>query len=142
MRSIAKAAAIGLSIVAASLALTGNPASAGQVQPTTSTLLLTISTPITAGSTSGGVAVSAWLTCDPAGGDHPTPLNACADLAAAGGDVAAVPPLKGWGCVGLWDPVQISAVGTWRGQPVNFKAMVSNSGCARISHGYVFMLKS
>lgn len=80
------------------------------------------------------------LTCglNAPGGTHPYPREACAEIDAANGNIAAIPPMPGVGCTGLWDPVAIGATGTWQGMPVRFSDIESNAGCARISHGHVF----
>jgi Subtilisin inhibitor-like len=82
-----------------------------------------------------GGAVS--LTCDPAGGTHPDPAGACADVAAAGGAIERIPPLSLF-CPTYVDPTPISVTGFWRGVPVSFSSVETNPVCARISHGRVF----
>lgn len=54
------------------------------------------------------------LTCEPTGGNHPDADAACADLAAANGDISAIPSLPG--SCGWNSPVAINAFGTWAGQ--------------------------
>lgn len=78
------------------------------------------------------------LTCGPDGGTHPYAKEACAEIDAARGDIAAVPPLPNHGCLDVWDPVLIGVTGKWRGQEVLFSAFESNRGCAAISHGHIF----
>jgi hypothetical protein len=78
------------------------------------------------------------LTCDPVGGTHPHAKEACAEIDAAGGDIAAVPGLPGYGCVDEWDPVLIGVTGTWRGKEVLFSSFESNRCYGAISHGHVF----
>lgn len=84
---------------------------------------------------------SAALTCEPAGGTHPDPVAACRDLAIAGGDFANLPgdPLIG-ACPMVYDPVTASAVGLWRGEPVEFRATYSNACVLRARTGHVFQL--
>ncbi|MGP4025025.1 SSI family serine proteinase inhibitor [Actinomadura sp. 3N407] len=78
------------------------------------------------------------LTCEPAGGTHPTPEIACAELAKANGDVSRVPWRQGWACLQVWDPVDATATGYWRGMPIRpYSETITNDGCARIAHGHV-----
>jgi hypothetical protein len=78
------------------------------------------------------------LTCGPEGGTHPATKEACAEIDKAAGDIAAVPPLPGQGCTGVWDPVLIGVTGKWQGKEVLFSSFESNEGCARIRHGHIF----
>lgn len=78
------------------------------------------------------------LTCAPDGGTHPHAKEACAEIDAARGNIAAVPRLPGYGCLDEWDPVLIGVTGTWRGQEVLFSSFESNKGCAAIRHGHIF----
>lgn len=78
------------------------------------------------------------LTCDPVGGTHPLAEKACADIEAAGGDIAAIPWLPGYGCVDEWDPVLIGVTGTWRGKEVLYSSFQSNRCYGKIRHGHVF----
>jgi hypothetical protein len=76
------------------------------------------------------------LTCDPTGGTHPRAKEACAEIDAASGKIAAIPPSGG--CLDYWDPVLIGVTGRWRGEEVLFSDFESNPGCAAVSHGQVF----
>lgn len=62
---------------------------------------------------------STWtLTCDPPGGTHPSPAQACAALAAAGADPFALPP-RNTMCSQIYGGPQTATVtGTYRGKPV------------------------
>jgi hypothetical protein len=85
--------------------------------------------------------ITAWLRCDGwSSNEHPYPERACAELIAAKGDVAAIPPLPGTGCLAYYQPVTIKLVGTVEGVPVRFTDVATNQGCAAISHGHVFRI--
>ncbi|RJQ70523.1 serine protease [Pseudonocardiaceae bacterium YIM PH 21723] len=56
----------------------------------------------------GGASRSAQLTCDPVGGDHPRASDACADLAAANGDIGKIPETL-QGCTREYQPVIATA---------------------------------
>lgn len=61
------------------------------------------------------------LTCDPVGGDLPTAIAACANLAAdaeAGGDPFASVPAGAVCSAVIEGPGLITVVGTWAGAPV------------------------
>ena len=140
MRKSTPLAAAILSTMASVVALAG-PATAG---PAASVIVpeqlqITI-TPLsnTPGLPSG--PVSALLTCDPVGGSHRYAERACADLEAAKGDIAAVAPQPGAACLAVWRPVQISVTGRWRGQAIDFSQTQPEISCARVSHGYIFMI--
>ncbi|MCO5973812.1 SSI family serine proteinase inhibitor [Actinoallomurus soli] len=79
------------------------------------------------------------LTCEPTGGTHPAGDAACQDLIAANGDIARIPPYQLGGCGGYYDPTVASAVGHWRGLPVNYTNTFSNPCVANIvTGGHVF----
>ncbi|WP_412541484.1 SSI family serine proteinase inhibitor [Longispora sp. K20-0274] len=54
------------------------------------------------------------LTCDPAGGTHPRAEDACAKLAAAGGDFLRLTPTDE-PCTLEYAPVRAHVAGAWRG---------------------------
>ena len=77
----------------------------------------------------GSGGTTTWrLTCDPAGGDHPTPEAACAALARNG--AAALPPVpRGRMCTQQYGgPETATVTGTWRGAPVD-AAFKKTNGC-------------
>ncbi len=77
----------------------------------------------------GGGARSTWtLTCDPAGGNHPSPAQACASLASRG-ESALAPVKRDQMCTQIFGGEQTATIsGTWRGEPVT--AMLSRAnGC-------------
>jgi hypothetical protein len=136
MRRLVAAALLALAVAAAGLA-PATPAAAGHGW-SGSWLKVTIGAPTTPGPSDRTEPIVGWLTCDPAGGTHPFAAEACAELAATGGDIAAIGSTGG--CGGVFQPVEITAWGRWQGQPVWYAETVDNDGCARISHGHVFRL--
>jgi hypothetical protein len=132
MRTIRVIAATVLA-VAAGTAAAATPAAAGPG----GTLGIMI-TPLPGGMPS--TPRFATLSCDPAGGTHPRAAQACEQLAAAGGDIAAVPPYPGMGCLPVWEPVTVTARGTWRGKAVDYTAQQPAVSCAQISHGVIFWI--
>lgn len=118
-------------LMTAALASPADPASAARTE-----LRVTI-----APAARGAAAVSAVLTCEPAGGEHPYADRACANLANVDGDVARIPE-RSAPCLTYVDPVEISVVGTWRGGPVEYREYQpwGNAYCARYSHGFLFMI--
>jgi hypothetical protein len=77
----------------------------------------------------GSGATTTWrLTCDPAGGDHPTAEAACAALAKHG--ETALPPVpKDRMCTQQFGgPEKATVTGTWRGKPVDATFSKTN-GC-------------
>jgi hypothetical protein len=77
----------------------------------------------------GSGGTTTWrLTCDPAGGDHPTPDAACAALA-KNGETALPPVPKDRMCTQQFGgPDKATVTGTWRGAPVNATFSKTN-GC-------------
>lgn len=77
----------------------------------------------------GSGTTTTWrLTCDPAGGDHPTPDAACAALA-ANGETALPPVPKDRMCTQQYGgPDKATVTGTWRGTPVDASFSKTN-GC-------------
>ncbi|MEC3977227.1 SSI family serine proteinase inhibitor [Amycolatopsis sp. H20-H5] len=74
---------------------------------------------------SAGRVAAVSLACDPTGGSHPKSDAACASLARAGGDFAKLRPRK-QACTLIYAPVDVTATGTWRGEPVTFSASYGN----------------
>lgn len=77
----------------------------------------------------GQGASSRWsLTCDPAGGDHPDPVAACAALDGRGADALPDPP-PDTACTMIYGGPQTATVtGTWRGRAVE-AALDRTDGC-------------
>ncbi|MES5818652.1 SSI family serine proteinase inhibitor [Streptomyces sp. RG80] len=80
------------------------------------------------------------LLCDPPQG-HGKAAEACAELEAVDGDIAALPP-KDTYCPMIYTPVTAHARGQWNGRPVDYAATFSN-GCVMAGRtGSVFALDS
>jgi hypothetical protein len=136
---------IGATLVALAIGLGAGlaaaaPASAGPAAAGTS-LLVVIGPPQGSGPSNRTEPITAWLRCDPwAFNQHPFPVQACAEVINAKGDIASIPPLPGYACLAVYQPVTISVTGHVEGVPVSFSDVESNEGCASISHGHVFRL--
>lgn len=79
------------------------------------------------------------LTCNPDGGSHPAADTACAEIEAAQGNFASLPGEPGKLCTLEYQPVTVTATGTWRGQQVDYQQTFPNT-CALISEtGSVFV---
>ncbi|MGY0234821.1 SSI family serine proteinase inhibitor [Longispora urticae] len=72
-----------------------------------------------------GPASEVTLTCDPAGGTHPAAEDACAKLAAAGGNFLRLQPTNE-ACTLEYAPVRVRVLGAWRGGLTDFMATYSN----------------
>ena len=85
----------------------------------------------------GGPQRSATLTCNPAGGTHKDAAAACAVLAAARGNPAAITPADVM-CTLEYAPVQVTMVGRYNRKPVRFKRTYSNPCRLRAAAGPLF----
>jgi hypothetical protein len=112
MRSLTVIAVGVLVLVAA-----GVPARAEQ--PKASWLQLTIR-PAT------GVPVTVSLACDPDGGSHPRPAEACAALRGVDGKLDRLPD-RATICTLQYDPVRAIATGTWHGRRLFFWKKYGNA---------------
>lgn len=90
--------------------------------------------------TTDGTIRFATLTCDPAGGFHPSAAAACDALAAAGGDFDKLPGNPGGACPHIYSPIRAAAFGQWRGTPVNYGAQYGNPCLMLVETGPVFRL--
>lgn len=66
------------------------------------------------------------LTCRPAGGDHPRPVQACATLRDIDGNPARLKPGDAF-CMLLYAPVTARVQGTWEGRSVRWQQTYGNS---------------
>ncbi|WP_436522022.1 SSI family serine proteinase inhibitor [Actinoplanes sp. HUAS TT8] len=74
----------------------------------------------------GGGAAAVKLTCDPDGGGHPDPPQACAQLSRVGADPARITPADRY-CFLLYKPVTARLSGVWRGRAVRWSHTYGNS---------------
>lgn len=80
---------------------------------------------LTITSKAGEVLATAALACSPDGGSHPSPLSACMQLLEADGRIEAIPEKDGV-CPRVFDPVILSARGTWNGEERHFEQEFEN----------------
>lgn len=114
-------------VTACALALSTGGAT---VPPPVTSLVLTTHGP-------GGTSSTVHLYCSPAGGTHPRPADACEALSSAEGDFDRLPTTPE-ACVLIYAPVEATAHGVWRGQPVAFRTTYSNECVADAKSGGVF----
>ncbi|WP_084144974.1 SSI family serine proteinase inhibitor [Amycolatopsis jejuensis] len=84
-----------------------------------------------------GAVRSATLTCQPTGGTHRNRDAACATLTTANGDFTRITPRR-QKCTMIYSPVDVTAVGTWRGTPVAFRTTYPNKCAADSQSASVF----
>lgn len=77
------------------------------------------------------------LECDPTGGTHPTPEDACATLAAVDGVFEDLNPGQ-FTCLPYWDPVIVTATGNWGDRTIDFQDWHSNVTCADAATDGIF----
>lgn len=129
------ASAIVLALSAGSIVLCGmsTPVAATE-QPSESTLV------ITAWDSSGIVAEQineVILKCDPPGGSHTNPQQACDTLNAVNGDFEALEPLPD-ACMLIYKPVYIEVGGNWKDKVVHFQHNYPNLCLAEVESAGVF----
>ncbi|MEV6906505.1 SSI family serine proteinase inhibitor [Amycolatopsis sp. NPDC051071] len=98
--------------------------------PAESTFLLT------SHETSGRVGIVS-LSCQPTGGSHPKSDSACENLSKVDGNFDR---LRGEprACTLEYAPVDVSAVGKWRGEPVTYRTSYPNRCVADTESAGVF----
>lgn len=94
---------------------------------------------VTKGEASSSDAWGTLLLCDPPVG-HPHAAEACAELAAADGDIGRIPP-KDVFCPMVYAPVTARASGRWNGRPVDFQETYANTCAMNARTGAVFALE-
>ncbi len=97
-------------------------------QGTTDPVELTVTRGVDPGSGSSAEGATWTLTCDPAGGTHPTAQEACDLIAAAGRDLFAPVPGDAM-CTEIYGGPEVAhVVGTVGGEPVDARFTRTN-GC-------------
>ncbi|QWF77329.1 SSI family serine proteinase inhibitor [Amycolatopsis sp. CA-230715] len=91
---------------------------------------------LNAHDTTGRVAAVS-LACDPARGTHPKSNAACAVLDSIDGDFSRL-PLHDQPCTLEYAPVDVTAIGVYRGQRVDFRTTYSNRCAADAGSSGVF----
>ena len=87
----------------------------------------------------GPRTVHGFLTCSPDGGLHRDPVAACAELAAAGGDLGATDVENpGVACPMIYAPVTVRAFGWYAGAPIRHTTTYGNSCVFAASAGPVW----
>lgn len=107
------------------------------------------SQPAAAASASGKMTITvrsadaaprvATLTCAPVGGTHTSAAEACAVLAAAKGNPAAITPADVM-CTMEYAPVKVKVLGRWNGKTVKYSETFSNNCRASAEGGALFRL--
>ncbi|MEU6770511.1 SSI family serine proteinase inhibitor [Streptomyces sp. NPDC046759] len=77
------------------------------------------------------------LLCDPLPLGYARAAEACAELEAAGGDIARIPQKKVF-CPMIYAPVTVRAHGQWDGRPVDFRETYSSKCAMDARTGAVF----
>jgi hypothetical protein len=114
-------------------------AAAGQAPATAGAASLSNLTITKVGTTwSGTPARTVTLQCEPAGGTHPRPEDACGALVAVDGQFDKLQPTGTPACPPVWMPVTVTVTGTWRLQPVYFTRTYSSDCDAGVRSNYVF----
>jgi hypothetical protein len=87
-----------------------------------------------------GETKAVTLTCDRAGGGHPTPRAACRLLRQVHGDPALLNVTPDAVCTRELRPHAVVVAGMWRGEPVSFGRVYANACLLRAAGGAVFAL--
>lgn len=88
----------------------------------------------------GETIAEASLTCASNGGSHPDPVTACEQLSRADGRIEDIPEDPG-PCTKEFNPVILSATGTWNGESRDYKQEFANRCVAvRATGGVIFDL--
>lgn len=124
---VRRAAAVAMTVVAAATVVTAT-ARAGEPR---GQLGVTLSNFV-----HGGGFRHWTLTCDPDGGSHPAPRQACDRIRAVDGDLERLSSRPGI-CSRVYDPWHVDITGTWRGQDKNFREDYPNADCMARAAGAV-----
>ncbi|WP_062357259.1 SSI family serine proteinase inhibitor [Herbidospora yilanensis] len=74
----------------------------------------------------GGAPTAAKLFCDPDGGTHTTPTQACDLLRPVRGDLGRLTHGPGQICTKEYLPHRVTAVGVWEGKPIRYARTFGN----------------
>ncbi|MEV0088618.1 SSI family serine proteinase inhibitor [Saccharopolyspora sp. NPDC050642] len=119
-----------VSVVFAAAVLVPGVASATSDGAGQSTLKLTV--------TESQKSRTVTLTCDPARGEHPRATDACTELQRVDGKFERLDLGEPKSCTKESRPVNASAEGTWRGQPVGYQVLLANPCALKAATGSVF----
>jgi hypothetical protein len=120
------------------LAVAAGTASASSGAPARASALSSLTMTKSGTGWSGSLNKQVTLQCEPSGGTHPKPEDACIKIAAVDGQLDKLPRAGGVGCTGLWLPVTVTVTGTWRLEPVSFTKTYSNDCEAAVGSNFVF----
>ncbi|MGP3917167.1 SSI family serine proteinase inhibitor [Nonomuraea sp. 10N515B] len=81
---------------------------------------------ITVTPDAGGGAYAVRLMCDPDRGGHPRPAAVCDALRAVDGRIEAL-DLNPGACPMVHLPVEVEVAGDWRGRPIAYRKVFSNT---------------
>lgn len=82
---------------------------------------------------------AAVLSCGPTGGTHPNAEGACASLKRADGNFGSLRSENATSmCPLIYQPVTVTAKGTWHNKPVEFTKTYSNDCTLKAQTGEVF----
>ena len=126
MRRLVLATLATLSAAGFGAVVAASPASAA----TTTRLTLSV-------QAESGARRTVTLYCDPARGKHPLAAAACAELARAKGNAAAIPDGDGF-CTMEYAPVTARLSGVYKGRTVKYKETFSNGCALGVGTGSVF----
>jgi hypothetical protein len=138
MRNTARwAATLGLTAATVCGPLTGSVLAAPAAAPTSlyapSALVLTVGRGESAATVDAARAVT--LSCAPTpSGTHPAAALACAELRAAGGDLATLAGPGDAMCTKQYDPVVVTVDGVWQGKRLSFERTFANE-CLKNASG-------
>ena len=84
-----------------------------------------------------GFAAAVTLECDPPGGGHPKPADACAELTAVAGDPDKIEPGLG-ACMMIYAPITAEITGDWHGTAIDWQHTYGNSCEMKRALGVLF----
>ena len=93
---------------------------------------------LTVNARENGSATSLVLSCDPDGGAHPRPVDACDLLRSVNGDLSRLAAPPGASCVAVYDPHVATAAGHWRGRNVFYQRTFTNRCWMTAATGSIF----
>jgi hypothetical protein len=85
-----------------------------------------------------GSATSLVLTCNPDGGAHPRPADACELLRTNDGDLNLLSASDDTACMAMYDPHVATATGVWQGRHVFYQRTFTNRCWMTATTGSIF----
>jgi hypothetical protein len=121
-------------VAAAALASAGSIPAHADARQVASTLIFTIAS----GENPSPLGKKTVLSCEPADGMHPHAQEACQELVMVDGDFDALSVDPKRVCPLVYDPVTVTAEGSWRGRIVQFTKTYGNNCQLEGTTGHVF----